>query len=304
VRPALSYAVAVLGPGGVGGFLAALLARAGAGVTVLAGDETAREIDRRGLRLESDRFGTIDVRVATAGRLTRSVDAILVAVKATHLADALPRVPRGSIRDAIVVPFLNGLDHVDRLRRAYPPPSVVPATIRIETTRVEAGLIRHTSPFAIVEMAPAEGNREPVERLAGKLRGAGLDVRIRDDEHAMLWDKFALLAPFALLTTHERAGAGDVRTRRRVDLVAVLRETCAVAGAEGVNVDPDGLLALIDSMPPAMESSMQRDQAAGRPTELDALGDALLRRAALHGVDAPVATRIVGELRARAAPRG
>ena len=299
----MSYRAAILGPGGVGGFLAAMLARAGDEVVVIARDETAREIGRRGIRLESGRFGAFDTPVAAATRLDRGVDAVLIAVKATHLADALERVPASSLDDALVVPLLNGLDHVDVLRTVYPPAAVAPATIRIEAARVATGVIRHASPFAMVEMAAAGANLERVERLRAELARAGVDARVRDDEAAMLWDKFALLAPFALLTTHERANAGAVRTVRRDDLAAMLRETAAVAAGEGVSIDAESVLAFIDSMPDSMESSMQRDQAAGTPLELDALGGALLRRAARHGVDTPVIRRIVGELETRSGQR-
>jgi 2-dehydropantoate 2-reductase len=58
----------------------------------------------------------------------------------------------------------------------------------------------------------------------------------------------------------------------------------------------------MDSVPESMESSMQRDQAAGRPLELDALGGALLRRAAKAGIDVPVTRRLVDELQTRTRP--
>jgi 2-dehydropantoate 2-reductase len=45
-----------------------------------------------------------------------------------------------------------------------------------------------------------------------------------------------------------------------------------------------------------MKSSMQRDAEAGRPLELDAIGGALLRAAKRHGVEVPVATRLVADL--------
>jgi len=299
----VSSTVAVLGPGGVGGFLAAMLSHTGDDVVVLARDETAQEIARAGLRLESGVFGSFDTTVRTATVLAEPVDAVLVTVKATQLSDALARVPPDAVGDAIVVPFLNGLEHVEVLRSAYPAGSVVAATIRIEAARVETGLVRHASPFAAVEVAPAESNRDRAARLVDELKSAGIEVRTRDDEPAMLWDKFALLAPFALLTTHARGAAGAIRTGRIGDLVPMLRETAAVAAADGVNIDPDGILAFIESMPASMESSMQRDQAAGRPMELDALGGALLRRAARHGVDVPVVRRIVAELEERSGQR-
>jgi 2-dehydropantoate 2-reductase len=48
-----------------------------------------------------------------------------------------------------------------------------------------------------------------------------------------------------------------------------------------------------------MKSSMQRDAEANRPTELDAIGGAVLRAARRHGIDTPVTTRLVDELRSR-----
>jgi 2-dehydropantoate 2-reductase len=291
--------VAVLGPGGVGGFLAAVLAREGASVIVLASDDTSRAINQSGIRLESRRFGDFDVSVKTAAHLSEPVDACLVTVKATHLQDAVDRVPAHALGQGLLIPFLNGLEHVDFLRTVYPPSSVVAATIRIEAVRVRPGLISQTSPFASVDLAASAANRDRVESFAAHLGRAGVDVRVRDDELAMLWDKFALLAPMALLTTHERANFGVVRVKRRTDAIGLMRETTAVAAAEGVHIDPEALLRLLDSLPESMESSMQRDQAAGRAIELDALGGALLRRAQLGGIEVPVTRRLVDELQAR-----
>lgn len=294
--------IAVLGPGGVGGFLAAVLARGGEQVVVLAGDESASAIGAHGLRLESGRYGVFDVSVTTATSLAAPVDACFVTVKATQLRDAVARVPPRVLGDGLVVPLLNGLDHVAYLRSVYPAEQVVAATIRIETTRVKPGLIRHTSPFSSIEIAGLGANRERVEALAARMKAAGLDVSVRDDEAAMLWDKFALLAPMALLTTHERASVGVIRTRRRDDLLAMLDEMGAVARADGVEVDVAAVLQRIDSVPESMETAMQRDQVAGRALELDALGGAILDRAARAGIAAPVTARLVRDIGARAHP--
>jgi len=278
---------AVLGPGGVGGLLAALLSRGGDRVVVLH-DSGPREI-----HVESERFGDFTAEVDAAPRLAAPVDAVLVTVKATHLDDGLDRMPAAALGDALVIPFLNGIEHVEHLRRMYSASSVVPATIRIETTKVAPGVIHHTSPFAMVDIGPRG------ERVAAHLRVTGLDVRIKEDEMAMLWDKMAVLAPIALITTHERANIGEVRARRREDLEALVREFASVAAADGVAVDPLLNLAFIEKAPGTMETSMQRDQAAGRQTEIDALGGALLRRAAKAGIQVPVTERIVEDLAKR-----
>ena len=290
---------AVLGPGGVGGLLAALLARAGSSVVVLAGEETSRAIAERGIRLESKKFGDFTVPVRTATRLAEAVDACFITVKATQLDEALERVPATALGGGLVVPFLNGIDHVGRLRSVYPPASVVAATIRVETARVEPGVIRQLSPFAAVELAASGDNRERVGALAAQLLATGLDVRVRDDETAMLWDKLAMLAPLALLTTHERGNVGMVRARRRDDAVAVINEVVAVARAEGSTVDAEKVIGMIDQAPESMESSMQRDQAGGRPLEVDAIGGAVLRHAEKAGIAVPMTRRLVDELEAR-----
>jgi 2-dehydropantoate 2-reductase len=293
---------AVLGPGGVGGLVAALLARRGSSVVVLAGEGTAGAIAARGLRVESQLFGDFSVAVAAATRLADGVDACFITVKATQLRPALERVPPEVLGDGLVIPFLNGIDHVAMLRAIYPPDNVVAATIGVETARSEPGLIRQTSPFAMVEMAASPTNRGRVDAIAEELRSAGLSVRVRDDETAMLWDKLVMLAPLALLTTHERAGVGEVRTRRREEAIAVITEIAAVALSAGATRDADTVLRMLDSAPESMRSSMQRDQADGRPLELDAIGGAVLRQAARSGIAVPATTRLVEELQARARP--
>src|SRR5258707_12568052 len=109
----------------------------------------------------------------------------------------------------------------------------------------------------------------------------------------------AVLAAMAVITTQERAGVGEVRAGRHQDQVAFVHEFASVAAAEGVAIDPDANLAFIEKAPETMETSMQRDQAAGRPIEIDALGGALLRRAAKAGIQVPVTKRLVEELMAR-----
>src|SRR5918998_6946187 len=275
--------VAVLGPGGVGGLLAALLARAGAAVTCLAGATTAERLRADGIRVESGQFGDFTTPVEAAERLTEPVDVLLVTVKATQLDDALERATADVLGDALVVPLLNGVEHVDHLRRRYPEAGVVPATIRVESTRTAPGVIRHGSPFVTVDLVTVPPLEQRVRRLADALGRTGVTVRVGDDEAAALWGKVNFLAPLALLTTAAQATAGEVRASRREDLLAIIGEVAAVARAEGAPADEDQVVAFFDGVPAGMRSSMQRDAAAGRPLELDAIGGAAGGGAAPHG---------------------
>jgi 2-dehydropantoate 2-reductase len=297
--PLTGLRVAVLGPGGVGGLLAALLARGGAAVTCLAGAATAEHLRTAGIRVESAHFGDLTVPVDATERLTAPVDVLLVTVKATHLDGALQRVPADVLGDALVVPLLNGVEHVDHLRRRYPQAGVVPATIRVESTRTAPGVIQHGSPFVTVELVAVPGLEQRVRRLADAFQQVGVTTRVGDDEPAVMWSKLNFLAPLALLTTAAQATAGEVRASRRADLVAIVGEVAAVARAEGAPADEEQVVAFFDGVPAGMRSSMQRDAAAGRPLELDAIGGAVVRIATRHGIAVPVTARYVDELRKR-----
>ncbi|MER5925819.1 ketopantoate reductase family protein [Streptomyces mirabilis] len=288
--------VAVLGPGGVGGLLAALVARAGHRVICLAGDETARALRTDGIRVRSGLFGDFTAAVEADTELREPVDACLITVKHTALDAALERVRPEVLGDGLLVPFLNGVEHPATLRARYGAARVAPAVIRVESTRTAPGVVEHGSPFAEIDLTGESVPRGRLDALAGVLAAAGPTVRVLDDEAATLWAKMSFLAPFALLTTRYGVPLGEVRTRHREELTALVAETAAVSRACGAPADPAVALARYDAFPPDTKSSMQRDAEAGRPLELDAIGGALLRAADRHGVAVPVARGLVREL--------
>jgi 2-dehydropantoate 2-reductase len=288
--------VAVVGPGGVGGLLGALLTRAGHEVRYVARPDTAAALNANGIDVTSAEFGRFHVPARAAPELTGPVDLCLVTVKSGSLDAALDSVPAGAVADGLVVPLLNGVEHMAVLRERYRPELVVAGAIRVETTRVGPGRIEHTSPFCLIDVASATAPGDRVEALAGQLRGAGPVVTVATDETTLLWGKLVLLAPMALLTTHNREPMGVVRDERRSDLDAVAAEIAAVARAAGAHVDLDTVHAMFDRVPADLRSSMQRDAEAGRPTELDAIGGAVLRAARRFGIATPVTAGLVAEL--------
>jgi 2-dehydropantoate 2-reductase len=298
-RELTPWRVAVLGPGAVGGLLGALLARRGDEVTCLAPAATAAHIAANGLELHSPMLGDAKVAVRAATRLEEPVDACLVTVKATQLERAVEAVPPEALGDGLVVPFLNGVDHVAWLRERYPPEQVVAATIAVESTRVAPGVIQHDSPFVIVQVAHGPADPARVEGLAARLAEVGLDVTVRDSEAFALWTKLGLLAPIALLTTWAGAPIGEARARHPDELVALAREAAQAALAEGVTLDPEVTVRRLQALPAGMKSSMLKDAEAGLPLEVDAIGGAVLRAAGRAGIDVPVTARLVTELRAR-----
>src|SRR5215210_1251180 len=127
---------AILGAGGVGGLIGAALARTGADVVLLLRPETLARHPGR-LRLESVVLGDFEVDVSTAGELDREVDVLWVTPKAPQLESVLALAPPERVGAAVVVPLLNGIDHVERLRARYA--NVLAGTMRVESERLEPG---------------------------------------------------------------------------------------------------------------------------------------------------------------------
>src|SRR3954447_11178972 len=112
------HSVAILGPGGVGGFLAGALAHGGNDVTLVARTQSADAIAAGGgLRVRSVRLGDFSAQPRLATAVAGQGSALLVATKAVGLDEALERVE--GLEPRIVLPLLNGLDHLELLRERY-----------------------------------------------------------------------------------------------------------------------------------------------------------------------------------------
>ncbi len=298
--------VAVLGPGGVGGLVAGVLAQAGADVVLVAQESTARTIDERGLAVRSVMFGDLHARVRVCARLREQVDVLIVATKAAGLASALERI---EVEPGLVLPLLNGLDHLTVLRERFGPDTVLAGTIRVESDRPEPGVIVHTSQFLLIDMATRNPSLlEGMESLAQLLEDAGVPVRVtlpvsERSEAQVMWSKLVRLNALACTTSAYDVLLGEIRSTPalRAELIGTIEEACAVGQAEGAeDVDPQVALAELELAHDTLGSSMARDIAAGRPPELDAIPGAILRAGARHGLRCPTIERLVAMIAARA----
>jgi 2-dehydropantoate 2-reductase len=294
--------IAILGPGGVGGLLAALLARAGEQVTVVARDETAELIERQGISVDSVRFGQFTAHPSASTELSAPVTYLLIATKATTLMDALERIKADP---QLVVPLLNGLDHMETLRDRFGGAHLAAGSIRIETDRPEPARVVQTSPSVRIDLAADDPTLRPaVAELQRALERAQIPTQIGSSEAQILWSKLVRLAPLALTTTVAKRPLGFIRSdpHWRAQLEAAIREAAAVANADGAIIDPAGPLAELNAAHPTLSSSMQRDLAAGRPPEL-AIPGAVLRAASRHRLECPTIEGLTEQVAQRAAAR-
>ena len=280
---------AILGPGGIGGLLAAALARAGHPVTLIVRPGTAAGFPRR-IQLQSDLLGEVEAEVEVVERLAEPVDVLWVAVKAGQLETALDQAPAELV--GAVVPLLNGVDHLAPLRRTYGAERVVVGTIRVEAEKLEPGRYRQKGPFIALDLA---GRPD----IADEVAATGIQGRAVEDGEQALWAKLIMLAPFALTSTAAQLTLGEIAEQPewRDRMVGAMREVKAVAATRGIELEePTGMLNVAAR---DMRTSMQKDAAAGRPLELEHISGPILRGGREGGVPTPRTEELVALIRAR-----
>ncbi len=288
---------AILGAGGIGGLVAACLARCGSRATLVVRPESLATYPRE-LRLESP-FGNFSAPVDRVAEVPPT-DVLWITVKATELESALGALKNPESVRAIV-PLLNGVDHLSLLRSKYGPERVIPATIAVESERVAPGHIVHRTPFARLNIS---SSGEPsLARTLDDLRGIGFDCRFIADEPTLMWSKLVFLAPFALTTSaaDRTTGAVIADPEWRSKLEACVWEACAVGVGEGAKVNADTIFSAMLKMPPDMRSSMQKDVARGKTPELDAIAGPIVRGAERHKIAVSVTKALVVTIEAKMA---
>jgi 2-dehydropantoate 2-reductase len=290
--------VAVIGSGGVGGFIGGRLAKAGHEVAFLARGEHLRALQQRGLRVRST-DGDFDLPSVTATDRPEALgpaDLFLFTVKTYDTEAAAVSLKSLLQPGATVLTVQNGIDNHERIDAVLGAGVALPGTIRIETTIAEPGLIAHTSPFHLIrfgEVGPGGPHSERVERFLAAFVEAGLKASVPRDMRFDLWQKYLGIVSFAGLSTLARAALGEILASPELTdtFVAIMSEVAAVAKAEGVALGDDVVekqLTAYRGMHPGFKSSMQRDLERGKRLEVDAIAGALVRLGAKHGVPTPV----------------
>jgi 2-dehydropantoate 2-reductase len=275
--------IAILGSGGVGALIGAELARAGVETAIVTTEESVAAIGERGIEVRSPSFGDHVEMVPVVTGMETPPGALVVAVKAPQLAAALERIAG---EPEVVVPLLNGVDHMDVLRRRFA--NVVAGSVRVQAHREGRTVVVHRAPFLTVTVA------EPgAAALTDALTAAGIESKVGGSEADVLWTKLSRLAGIALATTAADRPLGEVRETA----AAVAREVAEVARAEGADVDAAAVIAEQDGLPDGASSSLRADVTAGRTdNELDAIGGAVLRAAARHGISTPTVAKLVDDI--------
>ena len=286
---------AVLGAGAIGGLVGTAVASLGEGVIVLVRPERLPDYPAN-LSVERP-SGAITAPANAAATLRNPVDVLWIATKTYQLKTALEAV-QSSPR--LIVPLLNGVDHVAVLRAHFGHDRVLPATIAVEAEKIAPGRFEQRSPF--VNLNLVAGGEQVLGAIVARLRDLEFTCRFIQNEQTLLWSKLCFLGPFALVTSASGMNKGgiysDAEWKRR--LIFAVAEACAVAKTSGAEVDAAQIQTIFDGLPSGIRSSMQKDLASRRQLELDAIAGPIVRGGERYGIDVSTTAALIAMIHAKA----
>lgn len=289
--------IAVLGPGAAGGALAVRFLGAQYRTICVSHPASVHLMAYAGISLEAEHGPVLNARPEVAEELVQPVSVLLVTVKAPDLEQALERVAPEAVAEGVVLPLMNGLEHMEPIRARFEGRVAAGSLSRFEAYRVGRMQIIQTTPSAVITMASSDVSPTDLDRAARLLRVPGIEVEVEDDEKRVLWQKAARLAVLSAGTALARRTVGELRTdpEWRPRLEAALDEAVLIAAADGVELHKASQWARIAEMDHDLTTSAARDVEAGRPSEIDAIAGAVVRAGERLGVPCPVLTELVGE---------
>lgn len=303
--------VLVVGAGAVGGYFGALLADTGADVSFLVRPQRRDALVQHGLRLQraAEPARSLAVRAVTKGELSGSWDLVLLAVKGTALEGAVADIAPAVRAGTLVLPLLNGVGHVTRLREGFGN-RVLGGVAVVATSQDEDGTIRQLVPGGSITFGALDGVRSTeIDAVAALFDRAAFTNTVSDTIEQDMWEKWLFMAAGGAATVLLGGPVGAIVSvpDGLTTVEAVLSEGLAVLEAAG-HPARDAAVASTSSVLTATDSpfttSMYRDFAAGRSTEVETILGDLVDLAADLGVPAPLLMAAAVRLRVHEATRG
>ncbi|WGM30322.1 2-dehydropantoate 2-reductase [Brevundimonas sp. NIBR11] len=277
--------IAVVGPGAIGGTVAAWLSHSPsvAAVTLCA----RTPLDRLEVVAPDGRVIKASPRVVTdPSEITAPVDWVLVATKAYDVAAAAAWLKPLLGAETRVAVLQNGVEHVERFTPFLDADRIVPVIVDIPAERSAPGRIHHRRDGTVTVPAGEAG-----ETFTSLFAKSVIEASTTDDFTTVAWTKLSLNCAGAI-NALTRQPAGVVRKPGVADLMRAMVWECVCVGrAIGADLSdniPDWVLERTESSPADSVNSLLGDRLAGRRMEWDARNGVIARLGTKHGIPAPL----------------
>jgi 2-dehydropantoate 2-reductase len=288
--------IIVMGTGGVGGYFGAQLAKAGHEVGFVARGRHLAAIRENGLKVLSE-FGGATIHPARASDRPGDLgvaDIVLFCVKAYDTESAAELIKPVVGPETGVIPFLNGIAHMDVLQRVLGAGHVIGGVANISALIEAPGMIRHFATMQILRVGELDNSASPrIQAFRAACAEAGIDAPVPENIERELWQKFVMICTLAGANCLTRLPLGACRSdpATRALMVELAGEVVAVARALGKPLPEDQVdrtMALLDMLPETMKASILAALERGEKLEASALNGSVARLGAETGVATPM----------------
>lgn len=281
--------VAVVGLGGVGGYIAASFAKAGIDVTGFGRGEHLAVIQRDGIIIvEDEEQWSVHLNAKELREAEGIYDVVLFCVKSYDLQESCEALREHINEQSVVLSFSNGVNNGDILRSCSRS-RVLDGAVYILSHIEKAGVIRKKGKVFAAVFGGKDTNA--VEEVAALFEEAGLRYKTPANIKEALWKKYIFIAAFASLTSYYDKPIKQVYEENKEEAKTLLREIAAVAKEEGVDIDEEvqKSLDVASKLPKDASSSMHLDFQNGKKSELESLSGFIAKK---EGVDTPLMEKI------------
>ena len=242
--------ILVIGPGGVGGYLAFSLKKCGKNVSVLG---SKGEVKRLKIK-DVDKVEEVEF-----DELNGKYDVIFVTTKSYHLDEVIKILPQFIKEDSIIVPILNGIGHFEKFKGF----NYKKACIYILSNK-ENGLIYKKTPLFYLCL-------EDDRRLREVFEGCNLKVKFSDNIDKDIWKKYLFISTFATLQSFYSKPTGWIMEEKRDEVEKFLDEVIRIAKNYGIdlNSEKEKVIKQALNIPYNSKMSMQIDFEKGNKTEVE-----------------------------------
>lgn len=285
----------VVGAGSTGGYVGGRLAEKGRDVTFLVRPARAAQLSEQGLRITSPHGNvTLQPKLLTAGQITAPFDAVLLTVKGFQLESAMADIAPAIGPETMILPFLNGMRHMEVLSRRFTPHNVPGCVLKIMTVLEDDGRIVQLTPMIDLAYGELDGTTTPrMRQLDEFMQGANVGARLSPNIRREMWEKWVLLASLGAITCLMRGTIGEIEAvpGGAEFALQVLDEVVAIVKAEG-EPPSEAFLRTTREQITAKGSpaapSMYRDLVRSRPVEEENIIGDLVRLGTKAGIAAPL----------------
>ena len=296
--------IAVIGIGGVGGYVAGMLAKAYPQVTMVARGARAESIREKGLVLHSDYKGEIVAkpeRVVPVREMGQQ-DYIFICVKNYSLAEVCESIRDMVTEDTVIIPVMNGVDPGEKIRALIKKGTVVDSLIYTVAFANSDFSISQQDTFTWLCIGIKDANekqKEKVREVAEILKGADIDYRDEGDIQVEIWRKYILNCAFNVMTAFYDNTIGELRKDpvKAEQYERLVWEAASVGRAKGVALTDEHINEVIHKFRHVhadnATSSLQRDfRIRKKETELETFSGYIVQEAKRLGVDIPLSEKM------------